>query len=256
MRIKLSLHGIGEEQIAIPADYQYFLSSWFYKIINQSDSQFAQWLHDEGFMANGRSFKLFTFSKLLIPSYRLEGDRLLLDGNGIGLEISFAPIKIMEHFITGLFLHQKISIADPKSRAYFVVTEVQALPEPDFHPRMRFRCQSPLLVSTMREGDRYAQYLAPDDKSYPALLEQNLKNKYTAIHNEEIRTKGGLKMKVLNRPKRKMVKVKPGQKGEVKLIAYQYDFEIEAHPKLIEIGYHAGFGEKNSLGFGCCRVIG
>jgi CRISPR-associated endoribonuclease Cas6 len=255
MRIRLSLHCIGEKRV-LPVDYQYYLSAWFYKTINRSDSEFARWLHDEGFTANGRKFKLFTFSKLYLPAYEQDGDRLLLKSGGeVGLEVSFAPLKIMEHFITGLFLHQKLDIADHKSQMELVVTEVQVVPEPEFRSGMRFRCLSPILVSTLREGDRHAQYLAPDEERYAELIGRNLMNKYMAIHNQELQTEGRCKLKVLNRPKRKMVKVKPGKEGQIKLIAYQYDFEIETHPQLIKIGYFTGFGEKNSLGLGCCRII-
>ncbi|RLD54679.1 MAG: CRISPR-associated endoribonuclease Cas6, partial [Bacteroidetes bacterium] len=34
-----------------------------------------------------------------------------------------------------------------------------------------------------------------------------------------------------------------------------YKFKIKAPKELLRLGYYAGFGEKNSMGFGCCEVV-
>ena len=41
---------------------------------------------------------------------------------------------------------------------------------------------------------------------------------------------------------------------ESKLIGYQFDFFLDAPAELIRIGYYTGFGEKNSVGFGCVGI--
>ena len=49
---------------------------------------------------------------------------------------------------------------------------------------------------------------------------------------------------------------KPVLDKPIKIIGYhQFDFEITAPIKLLEIGYYAGFGTKNASGFGFCDVI-
>jgi CRISPR-associated endoribonuclease Cas6 len=37
---------------------------------------------------------------------------------------------------------------------------------------------------------------------------------------------------------------------------YLCEFELQAPAELLRLGFQAGFGEKNSLGFGCAEVVG
>ncbi len=42
----------------------------------------------------------------------------------------------------------------------------------------------------------------------------------------------------------------------IKVRGYLMDFELTAPVELLELGYFAGFGEKNSsLGFGCVEIL-
>lgn len=45
----------------IPINYQYPLSAAIYKILQKGDSEYAQFLHEEGY---GKGYKFFTFSDL------------------------------------------------------------------------------------------------------------------------------------------------------------------------------------------------
>jgi CRISPR-associated endoribonuclease Cas6 len=61
---------------------------------------------------------------------------------------------------------------------------------------------------------------------------------------------GRCQLKILNTPRSKLVVIKANTTQETKVRGFTYDFEITAPAELIEIGYKAGFGEKNSMGFG------
>ena len=60
----------------LPFSYQYELSSWIYHVIGESNSAFASFLHDQGYVYGNRRFKFFTFSHLYIPHYEPLGDRM------------------------------------------------------------------------------------------------------------------------------------------------------------------------------------
>ncbi len=74
MRFKISLnidkHTFGNR---LPFNYQYELSAVIYKILANADQAFAEWLHDNGFVADKKIFKLFSFSRLQIPQYHTDG---------------------------------------------------------------------------------------------------------------------------------------------------------------------------------------
>ena len=62
-------------------------------------------------------------------------------------------------------------------------------------------------------------------------------------------------MDILSKPKSRLITIKANTPHESKLRGYLFDFKIKAPAEVIKLGYYAGFGEKNSLGFGCCEVI-
>ncbi len=121
---------------------------------------------------------------------------------------------------------------------------------------MSFRALSPIFVSGKVEGQKYAQYFAPQQEDYTRLIINNLKEKlkvYTGI--EQLNPVQNSGIKLLSRSKQKGILIKTGTPQQTKLVGYQYDFKLKATKELLRIGYYCGFGEKNSMGFGCCEVI-
>ena len=272
MRLKLTIENIPENNSNIlPLNYQYELSSWIYKILNHGNEEFAEWLHKEGYTKDYKNFKLFTFSNLIIPKYQIKGDRMQVESRINELIVSFYPIESLEYFISGLFNNQQFTIGDKKSKAAFMVNTVEKLPEPEFQNQMEFKALSPILVSYKNnETQKYAEYKNPKDDNYGDLLINNLVAKYNAFYGAEdnpfgVRNPERVKLmdtgnpdyeyKTLSQPKSRLITIKSGTKQESKLRGYLYKFRLKAPAELIRLGYYAGFGEKNSLGFGCGEII-
>lgn len=63
----------------LPLNYQYELSSFVYTAIHRSDANYSTWLHQNGFIADNKQFRLFTFSHLQVSKYNITGDRLIIE---------------------------------------------------------------------------------------------------------------------------------------------------------------------------------
>jgi len=268
MRFKLTLEN--QNKGLLPLNYQHGLSAWIYKTLNQGNTEFAEWLHREGYVNDYKQFKLFSFSRLLVPEFSIEGDRMRIRSSESGLIVSFYPIQSLEYFVSGLFNNQSISIGDKKAKAEFIVRTVEKVPEPEFKADMEFKTLSPVLISyKYSKKQRYARYMHPGDELYGDLLVKNLSSKYHAFYAKEkvsdtgIATGDGLldnteninySFELLSKPKSRLVTIKSGTPQESKLRGYLYRFRLRVPKELIRLGYYAGFGEKNSLGFGCTEV--
>jgi len=55
----------------LPINYQYELSSWIYKVIERADSEYSNFLHNEGFQSDGKQFRMFTFSQVDFRPYEI-----------------------------------------------------------------------------------------------------------------------------------------------------------------------------------------
>jgi CRISPR-associated endoribonuclease Cas6 len=247
--------------IILPINYQYELSAFIYHTIHTGDHEFGNWLHENGFIDGNKKFKLFTFSRLRIPKYKQFKDRLIILSNELHFELSFFPVKITEAFISGAFQKRNFSIGDKESKVSFSIQGIEARKEPAFIRNMKFKAQSPILVTTKEhKNQKYAQFLRPDEDNYKEKIKNNLIRKYAAIcsYNKKemvLHHANGFTFECISVPRKKGVDIKVHTEDESHIIGYEYEFSIGGPSELLKTGYYAGFGEKNSLGFGCCEVI-
>ena len=283
MRFTLILRITSRNRI-LPINYQYPLHSWIYKVIQSANAEFSRFLHDEGYRLGHKSFKLFTFSPLTCLPYKIypQEQRIALQGQETTLQISFMISQAAEHFIRGLFAGQQFSLGDEISQVAFEVARIEAHPRPVFTETMCYRCLSPIVISTKTEGRTHAQYLHPEEEQYPDLFLRHLVQKHAAavdaaavnaatvsqltdINNipeweatersAAQRDAANWQFRLLNKPRKKGIHIKQHSREHTKVIGYLYDFELTAPPEVHEMAYYAGFGEKNSLGFGMCEDI-
>lgn len=268
MRFKLSLSKITAAS-RLPLNYQYELSAWIYKVLAEASPAFSAFLHQQGYRHGSKQFKLFTYSSLEVEKYSIDKaqQRLIILSDTITLQISFCLEEAASTFITGLFMNQQVSIGDKLSRVEFVVSSVEALPQPSFTERMHFQTISPLCLSAVEErnGRLMPQYLSPEDKRFEKLLFDNLVHKFLsapqlvlaiAQEKESLQRDSPMHFELLSMPKARLITIKTSTPQETKVKGYLFDFAVQAPATLMEFGFQAGFGEKNSMGFGCVEVRG
>lgn len=241
----------------LPMNYTYQLSGFVYKTLQQANEKYSHWLHNEGYQLGNKQFKLFTFSELKLPKYQRYEDRFILQGDTLGLTVSFYADEAMKNFVTGLFEQQSFFIRDKKSRVDFKVAFVEVQQEPIFKEKMRFRTLSPICISQHQAGNKHASYLAPTDTHYHDLFFNNLINKYQSTKSELVNFDAAdFSFRLLTeQPKSRLVHIKSASKAATKIRGFHFDFELIAPKELLEFGFAAGFGEKNSVGFGCVRML-
>lgn len=254
--MELQLKMLRKKGEFLPINYQYLISSWIYRVFNSADGRFSAFLHDTGYCSDGRNFKMFTFSQLNIRPYTLEQNRIRLLGREIALTLRFLVDKSSEHFVKGLFMNQIVTLGNSQDAVTFEITTVTVSNPVVFSPVMRYYCLSPICVSCLRP-DGGTEYLHPADRQYGNLLVQNLVRKAKALQLAcgETEQTAACSFRLLNAPRKKGIHIKEGTQSHTQVIGYLFKYELEAPTELQEIGYYAGFGEKNSLGFGCGEVM-
>ena len=137
----------------------------------------------------------------------------------------------------------------------FKVEGVEILETPTFKETMRYRTMMPICIAEQQPGRPQPKYLAPDEPNYTPLLFANLENKCIAALGDAPITYL-LQFKILSDiRKRGMETVKSELNRPIKLIGYNFDFELTAPIDWQRIGYEAGFGKSSSGGFGMCKIL-
>ena len=236
MRLKVTLQGSGKVNL----NHSYYLASLIYRSIEKTDPTLSLELHKPS------TFKFFTFSKLMVPKkkFRIVGDEMVVDGEAY---FYFSTMRdyVGVCLVEGLLAKPEIKIGDAK----FVVSEIKVLKEKEIDERERFVTLSPVNVTTVENnGRKRIVDLYPENPKFYENLKNNLVKKYTAFYGKEP-DDYEVKFRVLkSKPKR--IKLKDTFHRCVEMV-----FEAEGSKELLEVGYKAGFGERNSMGFGMVKVV-
>ena len=250
MRIQI-LADVGNG-ITLPINYNYQLAGIIYRFLAESDPEYASFLHNEGYAAAEKRFKLFTFSQLMAERRRIAGATIHF-GSTLTWFVSSPVERFLSHFADTLLTEGRLSIGQHELR----IRDVTVPRIPHFRSEMYFRCLSPIVMSTTRErdGERTMHYCLPDDPALSELVRQNLIRKHEAIHGRSpyddpltftfdetyIRKRKGRVTRLVD------------YKG-IKIKGIMCPFRVSGSPALIQTGYECGFGDKNSAGFGMAEV--
>ena len=250
MRIQI-LADVGKG-ITLPINYNHLLVSVIYRFLAESNPEFAHFLHEEGYHAAEKRFKLFTFSQLLAERRHITGEQIHFRST-LTWFVSSPIEQFLSHFADTLLTEGRLSVGGHPLK----IKDVMIPRSPRFRSEMFFRCLSPIVMSAVREdeGQRRMHYCLPDDPHLSDLICQNLLRKHQAIHGRTpqddtltfryddayIRRKEGHVTRLVD------------FKG-IKIRGVLCPFRVSGSIALIQTGYECGFGDKNSAGFGMVAV--
>lgn len=247
MRVKLTLMAT-KPGARIPLDHQHAVASLIYSTLGSASTNFTAKLHDVGYQQAGRNFKLFTFSRIHTRSARVLDENLVLQDPVIELQISSPVIEFIDLLVKGFSGRKIISIRDSE----FELVRTELVLAPQFAERMEFRSLSPITES-YRNGETHPRFLSLED-NWSEIMQRNLARKYEALYGREpddTRLCWSWDKEYLAQAalRGKRFSALRDIKG-IKIRGWLAPFTIEGSRELIELGYEAGFGARNSMGFG------
>ena len=250
MRIQI-LADVGNG-ITLPVNYNHLLTSVIYRFLKASSPEYASFLHNEGYAAAEKRFKLFTFSQLMAERRRITGDKIHFRST-LTWYVSSPVEHFLSHFADTLLTEGQLSLAQHQ----LPIKDVTVPRIPRFRPEMRFRCLSPIVMTTIREhhGKQAMHYCLPDDPTLSELICQNLIRKHEAIHGcppHDDTLSFAFDQAYIDRRQGRVTRL-IDYKG-IKVRGILCPFRVIGSPALIQIGYECGFGDKNSAGFGMAEV--
>ncbi|MFQ6040688.1 MAG: CRISPR-associated endoribonuclease Cas6 [Candidatus Poribacteria bacterium] len=253
MRIEIIFENPYRETV-IPLNYNYFLTTCIYRMLETSSPVYSAKMHKEGYRFGGKRFKLFTFSQLLPKRWQVLNSHFLLIQSRESRWLISSPVgEFVMHLVDGILAQGKVQVG----KVAFQVLQARTLVSPDFTSSMRFTCLSPITMSTKieRNGKITQHYCRLEENFYEKVLE-NLRRKYELLTGNSA---DGLQLNMefdssyISRRGGRITKL-IDFKG-IKILGYLAPLMVEGDAELIRIGYECGFGDKNSAGFGMVEVV-
>lgn len=233
-----------ETDIILPIHYNHIIQAFIY---NNIDEELALFMHDKGYMNSGRKFKLFSFSNILKRG-------VVKDENfNFKKEIEFivsSPIeKFSKSIVNAMLLNDNLILGKNNIK----IGQIQMLDKNIDLEQIEVETMSPITVySTLlkQNGDKFTYYYQSRESEFEKLIGENLIKKYNAFYEEDLITDNDIKIIPKGNIRQSIVYYKDfivkGQVGK---------FIIKGNKKLLKMGLDAGFGSKNSQGFGCVKLL-
>ena len=238
LRIEFS----NNDRISFPLQYNHILQGFIYRTI---DEKMATFLHEMGY-GSSRRFKLFTYSRLMGEFDIEPGSNRIVFRKNIFLELASPLDEFCESFANGLF-RKSVNIGGNKLDIAGITIERQKV---DGDEAVLETLSPVVAYSTLTKGDgsRFTCYFQPGEKEFERIAAENLRKKYEAITGE--RVEDGLSIRCLTNPRLCIVEYK----GTV-IKGYMCKMKLSGSQWLIQAAVDAGLGSKNSMGFGCVRLV-
>ena len=245
----LSMSGM---ELTLPINYNYPLAGVIYRFLAESDPEYASFLHNEGYLAAEKRFKLFTFSQLMAERRRITGDKIHFRST-LTWYVSSPVERFLSHFADTLLTEGRLTLGQHQ----LPIRDVTIPRIPRFQSEMQFRCLSPIVMSTVREhdGKQAMHYCLPDDPALSELIRQNLIRKHEAILGrapQDDTLSFAFDKAYIDRRQGRVTRL-VDYKG-IKIKGVMCPFRVSGSIPLIQIGYECGFGDKNSAGFGMAEI--
>lgn len=242
MQIKISF--ISDKDIILPIHYNNIVQAFIY---NNIDEKLAEFLHNQGYINNGRSFKLFTFSRILNRGKK-ENDRF-----NFGKKIEFIVSSPLDDFCKSIanFMLQRDDLYlgqnNIKTDQIQIFNQIVDKDEIVVDTLSSIVTYSTLLRP---DGSKYTCYFMPREADFNRIITENLVKKYNALNNTNICFDNEIEITPIGQYRQNIIYYKnfiiKGVSGK---------FLIKGDKRLLQIGLDAGFGSKNSQGFGCVKII-
>lgn len=245
MRIKIELNVI--ENNLIPHGYNKAIAAMIYNKIGLYDSTFSKKLHDNGYKLDYHKYKMFTFSSLKGRIIGINSDGVLF-GEKVHLYVSSPIIRIIEAIENGIKLDKTIRLYN----TLFECVNIERIKEPSVKKSpVIFKTISPIVASTKSDTGKKV-YLLPQDPDFSRVLAKNLirKSKLLGISIDEEEALKKVKILPYSRMNIGSINFYGGR------ITYSKGYFVYHGPaELFNIGYRAGFGERNAQGFGMIEIL-
>lgn len=231
----------------IPIQYNHLVQGAIYGSLPED---MAARLHDQGYAIGKRSFKMFSFSRLL-GKYNVDRNAGTISFQGdVQLVISSPEMRFFLSLINNLLTKKYFRVGESSFRIEEVRFDEQ-LAEGEM---ITVRTLSPVVVySTLLrpEGGKYTCYFQPGEGEFERLVTSNLRKKYEAFYRRQP-PDGEISARPLDRPRLHVTYYK-----STVIKGYACRLRLTGPKELLQMALDAGLGSKNAQGYGCVeRVAG
>ncbi len=235
----------------IPTHYNDLVQGYLYRIFEQPCPE----VHDHGYKHGTRSFRHFTFSRLILKPFKRDQNHLLVSET-LEFHASFLMDPQLNAVVRHLIHDQSMRLGNEEFDIVDVAVQTDPLPFTDENQwELKIQALSPIVAYRTEDhsGKRFTRYYNPTEVEFATLVRDNAFRKYASLHSDRMPVGDAFSFSPIRIDLERdfsLVKFK----GHI-IKGYMGTYRIRASSSLLGILYHSGIGSKNPQGFGMFHVI-
>lgn len=230
-----------KDEIALPIATFSTVQGLLYRAMAQ-DPRYSHQVHETGKQAEGRQFKLFSFSELK-GSYRIEG-RTIIFLSEVSLTVRSADPYLIQLLFSYFSSRKTVMLGDQEVQVGTV-----NLDDPHIYgQQILVRTLSPITVYRTEQSG-YTTYFSPRDPEFYHGIVANARRKWLSHFG----TEAGFDLNIEPAPDLREKKCATRFK-ETFITAWHGHFILKAPAQVLDFLYRTGLGSKNSQGFGMIEL--
>jgi CRISPR-associated endoribonuclease Cas6 len=239
MRLHITFSG---NQVTLPLAMNEIIQGLIYNAIG-CDSDYSSALHNVGCDADGRKYKLFTFSELRGKYEIYEKNITFL--SEVQLTVSAYDAYFMQLLVRYFIPEKSVRLGNNT-----LTVKDAKLESPEIHSsQITVRSTSPITVYVTEENGKTTYYSPADPEFYDGIV-TNARRKWISAHGND----DGFNLHITPKEGTRFIKRKTRFKSTY-ITAWHGSFILRATPEILTFLSNTGIGTKNSQGFGAFDVI-
>ncbi len=233
MRILLTFR---TDNLRLPLAGNAILQGFIYRLLSEQ-ADYGDFLHDGGYRAGHKIFKLFLF-RPLAGRYAVEGKEILFPSEA-SLELRSPDPAFTEACCRVCRPGREFGI----NGQTVVLSGCSLLPAPKFAENAPVRMESPLTVHTT-DGNGHTRCYSPYEDRFYELVAANARRKWESFRGAE-----PFSFAIEPAAETDFRRLVTTFKG-IYVTAWYGKFRLSGTPEVLDFLYHCGLGARNSQGFG------
>ena len=250
MHLTLYLDSYHSKILKLPTSSLHLFQSLFYNLLPKD---YAEFLHNKGFVVDGRPFKLFAISWPISKNVPKIKDDIIEFELPVKLTISTPIEKTADALSCGALMVNKEMRVGNNILTCSRIDAAEMVAESD---NIMIRTLSPITCYTQmtrQDGRKYTVYFSPYEKDFSDSIYNNLVRKYKALYPSKVIPDGCVTVTPLGNIKERVAKFMASNSFPIK--GWEGRFRLNGPKELLQVGLDCGLGAKNSGGWGCVEVL-
>ena len=248
MLIDISIRPKEGESFQIPRINLYLVQALIYGLLPRA---FATFLHEEGYEAADRRYKLFAFSWLKSSARPTFTETHIVFQSPVTVTIATPVRATMSGVTDGVLRNEIVRIGNtPLLCSGVTIREPRAETEDiTVYTLSPITCYSTLY---RKSGEPFTVYHHPEESDFVEQIHTNLVRKHQALFPESPSPEGKTKITPLGKIREQIARFRPDDPRPIK--GWWGRFRLQGPKELLQIALDCGLGAKNSAGFGCVEL--